>query len=97
MTMVLDLRKENKFICNSENRWPSDALNLRLGVHKPIIKNLPKLRFATSLLEPNDGYIEPCFTLTSNAYFPENFTRIPNELWVVVPTTITLQNRLYKT
>ena len=74
-----DLSDEGKFICNSENRWPSDALNLRLGAHKPFIMNLPKLRFATALLEPNNGHIEPCYTLTSNANYPEKFTTIPNE------------------
>lgn len=80
-----DVNEEGKFTCNSEDRWPSDVYNLRRGVHKNYVTDLPKLRFATTLLEPNDGYIEPCFTLSTDANDPENFTNIPKEAICLEP------------
>ena len=74
-----DLNLEGKFSCNSEDLWSSEVMNVRRGVYNPYVRNLPKLKFATDLLEPNDGYIEPCFTLLTNPNDPENFTHIPKE------------------
>ena len=70
---------EGKFSCNSEDRWPSESMNLQRGVYKSYVRNLPEPRFATELLEPNDGYIEPCYTLISDPRDPENFTKAPKE------------------
>ena len=54
-------------------------MNLQRGVYKSYVRNLPEPRFATELLEPNDGYIEPCYTLISDPRDPENFTKAPKE------------------
>ena len=70
---------EGKFTCNSEDRWSLDTMNQQRGVYKSYVINLPKPRFATELLEPNNGYIEPCYTLTSDPIDPENFTMAPKE------------------
>ena len=70
---------EGKFFCNSEDRLSSEVFAFKRGVYEPYVRTLPKLRFATDLLEPNDGYIEPCYSLSTNPNDPENFTYIPNE------------------
>ena len=70
---------EGKFTCNSDDRWSFESMNAHRGVYKTYLRNLPKPRFATKLLEPNDGYIEPCYTFTSDPTDPENITMAPRE------------------
>jgi hypothetical protein len=74
-----DTNEENKFMCSSEDLWSPQTQISRRGVHDPYMVRLPKSQFANDLLEPNDGYIEPCYSLTSDSMKPENFTLNPSE------------------
>ena len=74
-------------MCSSEDLWSPKTHTSHRGAHEPYVVRLPKSQFANDFLEPNDGYIEPCYSLTSDSMKPENFTLIPSESVCLDPKT----------
>ena len=80
-----DLKAEGKFTCSSEDLKSSNSAIGQQVSYQPYIIDLPKTQFANALREPNNGYIEPCYTFTSNSTDPENLPSDPKSTKCLQP------------
>ena len=71
-------QSEGKFTCKSEDLWSLNTRSVNQGDEDPYVIRLPKSKFAVELLEPNNGYVEPCFTMETISLDPEKLPTTPN-------------------